>query len=121
MKKGKSISVHTVNATVIKDVTPTGKYKYTIKLNNNAGDGVERVQRCHDYDLPLDLSFSLIEGAGVFKQHHEYITFAMHPKDNDSIYLVTCCCSHQELSQDEALELIKKGMSQAVDELNSVL
>ncbi|MEP0354145.1 MAG: hypothetical protein ABJH06_07120 [Paraglaciecola sp.] len=117
MKEGKSISVYAVNATVYKDVTPTGKDKYIIKLNSNAGDAVDRVQSCHDYELPL--SFTLITGARVFKNDYKYITFAMYPKDSNSNYLVTCRCAHQELSQDKALELIEKGMAQAISELNS--
>lgn len=119
MNEVKSISVYAVNATVYKDVTPTGKDKYIIKINNNAGDALDRVQRCHDYDQSLPLSFGLIEGARVFKSDHEYITFAMYRKDNNSNYLVTCRCSHQELSQEKALELIEKGMSRAIGELNS--
>jgi hypothetical protein len=119
MTKGKSISVYAVNATVYKDVTPTGKDKYIIKLDNNAGDGIDRVQICHDYNQRLVLSFSLIKGTRVFKSDNEYITFAMYSKDNDSNYLVTCRCNHQELSQDKALELIEKGMRQAIGELNS--
>ena len=50
MNEVKSISVYAVNATVYKDVTPTGKDKYIIKINNNAVDALDRVQRCHDYD-----------------------------------------------------------------------
>lgn len=119
MKEGKPIKTYGVNATVFKDVTPTGKYKYIIKLNSNAGDAVDRVQSCHDYDQRSPLSFTLIAGTRVFKSSYTYITFAMYPKDNNSNYLVTCRCAHQELSEDKALELIEKGMAQAIHELNS--
>lgn len=119
MKEWKPISVYAINATVYKDVTPAGKEKYIIKLNNVAGDGIDRVQNCHDYDQRLDVSFRLVKDARVYKNGHDYITFAMYPKDNDSNYLLTCRCNHPELSQAEALGLIKKGMSQAIAALNS--
>lgn len=43
------ISVFAINATVVSDVTPTGKPKYNIKLSYDAGTAVDRVQACSDY------------------------------------------------------------------------
>jgi hypothetical protein len=115
--KENPISVFATNATVVRDVTPTGKPKFIIKLNNNAGDAVDRIQTCHDFSFLQ--SFKLIEDAKVFKNGDCYITFSMLPKNNTSINLVTCRCEQSELSHEQAIELVKKGMDLAFAKLNS--
>ena len=117
--KENPISVFAINATVIRDVTPTGKPKFIIKFNNNAGDAVDRVQACHDFRLQNIQSYKIIEDGSIFKDGDCYITFSMLPKSNTSINLVTCRCEQSELSHEEAVELVKKGMDLAFGKLNS--
>ena len=117
--KENPISVFAINATVVRDVTPTGKPKFIIKFNNNAGDAVDRVQTCHDFRLQNVQSFKLIDDVSIFKNEDCYITFSMFPKSNTSINLVTCRCDQSELNQEQAIELVKKGMDLAFGKLNS--
>ncbi|WP_351009973.1 hypothetical protein [Shewanella sp. S1-58-MNA-CIBAN-0166] len=114
-----SLSVFATNATVTYDVTPSGKSKFPIKINYDAGTAMDRVQECHDYDTRLPSSFKLIEGTRVFKNKNCYITFAMYRRDDKSNLLVTCKCNQQELTQSEAVDLIEKGMKLALEKNNS--
>jgi hypothetical protein len=117
--KQNPISIFAINASVVSDVTPKGKFKFIINLNSDAGTAVDRVQFCHDFRLQNLPSFELIEGENIFKKGDCYITFSMVPKSNESINLITCRCEHPELSQNEAVELVKKGMEMAFNKLNS--
>lgn len=117
--KNNALSVYGVNATVVADVTPTGRRKYVIELSQDAGTAVDRIQICHDFDHRLPLSYRLIENTRVFFCENDYITFAMYPRNRDSNYIITCRCNQSELEQSKALELIEAGMSKAVSTLNS--
>lgn len=112
--KSDPISVYAFNATVMYDgETLTGKAKYFIRINTNAGDGVDRIQRCHDYDQRHPTLFKQDQEERVFEKNGEYIAFAMHPRDSTSNFLITCRCSQPDLSREQALEKIKQGMQQA--------
>ena len=117
--KENPISVFATNATIIRDVTPTGKPKYVVKLNNNASDALDRVQACHDYRFKNIQSFKLLTDSCVFKGEYTYITFSMLPHSNTSINLITCRCEHSKLNEQEALELIQKGMNLAFSKVSS--
>ena len=117
--KENPISVFATNATIIRDVTPTGKPKFIVKLNYNASDAVDRVQACHDYRLKNIQSFKLLDDSCVFRNNDTYITFSMLAQTNTSINLITCRCEHSELNEQEALELIQKGMDLAFSKVSS--
>ena len=118
--KDQPISVHAINATIVLDATPTGRTKYTINLDKNAGTAIDRIQICHDYRLPLsDKHHSTLTDQNIFKCGNAYITFSMLPKSSDSVYLLTCRCEHAELGLDESIELVKAGMEKALRKLAS--
>jgi len=109
----KPLSVFAINATVNYDVTASGKSKFPIKINHDAGTALDRVQMCHDYDIRLPSSFSLIDGTRIFKNDNCYLTFAMYAINDKSNHIITCKCDWEELTQSEALDLIEKGMKLA--------
>lgn len=60
---------------------------------------------------------SQFEG-NVFVNGHDFIAYAFFPRSNDSVYLLTSRCTEAELTKEESLEQVRKGMEKAIDELN---
>jgi hypothetical protein len=117
MKKLEPISVYAINATVVADVTPTGKPKYIIQLNYDAGTAVDRIQSCSDY---RHLSESVSFENDVFINGDRYVTFSFNPLSNNEVYLVTCRCEQTDLTKEESLEQLELGMKKAFEKLNEL-
>lgn len=107
------ISIRAINANIVAGVTPTGKAKYSIEKNENAGIAVDRVQACNDYFLSQpEVSYKLLPN-GVFKSESgEYITYSLQPLEDDLTCLLTCRCQQSGLSHDQALGWLKRGMEE---------
>lgn len=115
------LHVHAVNATIIRDVTPTGKAKYIVKLNDDAGTAIDRVQRCHDYRLQLlGPKTERLDEQAVFKDRSAYISFCTLPRSNNSVFLITCKCEHEELDQNEALAHVELGINKAIKQVQKL-
>ena len=116
MKK-EPISVYAINASIVSDLTPTGKAKYIVRLDYDAGTAVDRVQICSDYISTLESSQFENE---VFVNGDNFIAHSFKPLNNNAVYLLTCRCEHPSLTKEESLIQVRKGMEKATDKLNEI-
>lgn len=118
----KTISLFAINATVFRDATPTGKTKYIIKLDYDAGTAIDRILDCNDFRYSgLSNKEDGILKNGIFYVCNRYITYSFFPKDQNSVYCLTCDCSHTELNEEESHKQIKLGMDKAFQKLNETI
>lgn len=111
------IAVYAVNATVVTDITPTGKPKYIIQLNYDAGIAIDRIQSCGDYKMFEDSSN--LEN-NVFVNGNTFIAFSFNPRNDNSVSLLTCMCQQGSLEKEESLKQIELGMQKALKKLNEL-
>ena len=110
------LSICAINATITLDVTPTGKPKFFVKLDDCAGTAIDRLQSCYDYRISCDMK----NDQNIFDDGSKYLAYSFYPKSSTSSFLLTCRCSQSDLSKQESHEWIAKGMKAAIKKLNSL-
>lgn len=111
------ISLFAINATVVEDITPTGKPKYIIQLSYDAGTAINRVQTCSNYKQSVEPS---IFENGIFFSGSAYIAYFFHHPIDTAVYLLTCKCIQPSLTKEESFKQIERGIKKAIEKLNEL-
>ena len=112
------VEVFGINATVVMDVTESGRHTNRIDVSTCSGDAVDRIQKASDYRF-IERNLSLKDG--VYTDGSVYLAYSFYPCRGDRVFLCTAKCSDPNLDHSASLIMVSKAMDKAIEHMNKCI